>query len=185
MRQVTAKSQPAKPVLAEEQGVPDSNRVDPAPETAGKSGPDGGLTTARNSATADAAPVETLPLTPTPESDTMVPASKSIYRRYSELMHKYLKLQYELQDMKRPRRTQEQIERQIAAIQRFLGTMNDSEGAVTAANLYNEDFFAGEYDSKFKVPLLKLLTEKYRGAEPLIVPTYNYWVSLLEKEQTV
>lgn len=100
-------------------------------------------------------------------------------------MHKYLKLQYEVQDLKRPRRTQEQIERQIAAIQRFLGTMNDSEGAVTAANLYNEDFFAGEYDSKFKVPLLILLTNKYRSAEPLIVPTYNYWVSLLEKEQTV
>lgn len=178
MRKVTGI--PKAPETANE-GVPDTNRVDPAPEMARNRH----LTNPGKSVTADTDPIDPAPLPETPENGKISVPGKSIYRRYSELQHAYIKLKAENEMLKHPRRTPEQIERELLNIERFLGTMGDSEGAVTAANLYNEDFFAGQYDSKFKVPLLKILLNKYRGAEPLIVPTYNYWIALLEKEQTV
>jgi hypothetical protein len=110
---------------------------------------------------------------------------KSIYRRYSELQHENFKLRRLLSEMQSPTRTPEQMERQLAGIRAFFASMNDSEGAVTAANLYGSAYFKTEQDSKFRVALLDFLLGKFSGAEPLIVPTYNYWVSLHDKEKAI
>lgn len=121
-------------------------------------------------------------LTKPPVSVTIDATPKSMSRLYAELLLKYYRLKFDMQRRQSPLRTPEQIERQLAAIRRFFATMNDSEGAVTASNMYTREFFDIELDSKFRVALLTWLTTRFSHAEPLITGVYNFWTSLLEKE---
>lgn len=121
-------------------------------------------------------------LTKPPVPATIVATPKPLSRLYLELLHKYYKLKLDMQRLQSPSRTPEEIERQLAAIRRFFATLSDSEGAVTAANLYHREFFAGELDSKYRVALLTWLVTRFSHAEPLITGVYNFWTMLLEKE---
>jgi hypothetical protein len=121
-------------------------------------------------------------LTKPPISGTIESAPKSLARKYSDLRGKYIKLQQELHLAQHPIRSPQEVERQIAGIGRYFASLNVSEGAVTASNLYNAEFFRTEYDPKYRVALLQWLVERFSKAEPLITGTYNMWTMLLEKE---
>ncbi len=112
-----------------------------------------------------------------------VPIDTNIYRKYNKLLRENLKLREELRRALSPIKSRKDAERMLSSVKRFFSGMNDAQGAVTAAGLYDTTYFAEMHDQGFRKMLLTYLLERFEKCEPLIVPTYDFWISLAEKDK--
>lgn len=99
-----------------------------------------------------------------------------------DLLAENLRLQAEVRALKDPPLSEEELDTAINGIQQFFATMNAARGAVTAANLYNKDYFAKIYDARFRKRLLAFLLEKFEKDQLMIEGTYNFWQALSEAQ---
>jgi hypothetical protein len=97
------------------------------------------------------------------------------------LLDSYLRLQAENKALKNPPLTQEERESRMLAVKTYFATMNDSQGAVSAANLYGVDYFDNFIDSDYAKELLDYLLEQFKVASILIEATYINWEILRGK----
>ncbi len=99
---------------------------------------------------------------------------------YFDLLTQNLRLQAEVNALKEPPLDEGEREKRITDIRAFFLTMNTSQGAVTASNLYGKDFFEATTDRAFRKELLDFLIERFAPSQLLIDGTYNYWLTINE-----
>lgn len=97
---------------------------------------------------------------------------------YMQLRTKYLQLQAAYNALKNPPLSHEEREKRMAGIRAYFDAENSAKGAVTAANLYNAEFFKEGIDPEFKRELLAYLLERFNTDSAIIDGTYNLWIEL-------
>jgi len=100
----------------------------------------------------------------------------------ADLMTQNLRLRREVMELKDPPFNEDELEAALARLSSFFGEMNSARGAVTAANLYNREYFNRVFDLRFRSMLLDFLVEKFEKDQLMIEGTYDFWVQL--KAQT-
>jgi hypothetical protein len=88
----------------------------------------------------------------------------------------HLKTQQALANALNPPMSETDRMRTLQSIERFLGEMPKTSGAVTCAGLYSEAFFKNvRSDKTFCVAVATLLKDYYKNDLSLIEPTYAMW----------
>ncbi len=96
----------------------------------------------------------------------------------STLLDKYLELRAELMAIKSPVLSGAERDSKMSDVKAFFSGMNDSQGAVTAANLYTKEYLLSLADLSYRNELLDFLLDSFLKASILIEDTYNMWKTI-------